>query len=114
MYIVTINTTTDVMMSSAIRRSSRNGGSGVIKATTIASTAIGTANSPKFGIRKPDIPLGVRRGIAWEGAAIACCKKAELCLLQFAAHQPVDVGEHFGNSLIEIRRNALAYLADLV
>src|SRR6266542_721442 len=44
-YIATIVTTTDTITSVTIRMSSTNGGRGVINATTMASTAIGTARS---------------------------------------------------------------------
>ena len=47
MYIETIRTTTDSMMSAAISRSRRNAGNGVIIAITIASTPTGTAISPE-------------------------------------------------------------------
>ena len=47
MYIATIITITDIMMSVTIRMSSRKPGSGVISAITIARTAMGTASSPK-------------------------------------------------------------------
>ena len=45
MYIATISTITDIMMSVTISRSSRKPGIGVISAITMASTASGTANS---------------------------------------------------------------------
>jgi hypothetical protein len=38
------------MMSSTIKMSNKAGGKGVIKATTIASTATGTVSSPKLGM----------------------------------------------------------------
>ena len=46
MYIATIITMTDIMMSITIRKSSTKLGSGVISAMTIAKTAMGTASSP--------------------------------------------------------------------
>ena len=49
MYIVTINTMTDIMMSTTISKSSSSDGIGVIRAMTMASTAMGTAMSPKSG-----------------------------------------------------------------
>ena len=45
MYIATISTMTDIMMSATISKSSRKLGMGAISATTIARTAAGTANS---------------------------------------------------------------------
>ncbi len=45
MYIATISTMTDIMMSQTINKSSRMLGIGAINAITIPSTAAGTANS---------------------------------------------------------------------
>ena len=47
MYTATIMTITDSMMSVTIRKSSSAPGMGMISARTIATTAIGTAISPK-------------------------------------------------------------------
>ena len=44
-YIATIITITDIMMSATIRMSSTNPGNGVISAMTIARTAMGTVSS---------------------------------------------------------------------
>src|ERR1700749_2665470 len=44
-YIATIRTMTDIIMSVTIKRSSTNGGMGAISATITARTAAGTANS---------------------------------------------------------------------
>ena len=46
MYIETSSTMTDSVMLAEISTSSRNGGIGVIIASTMASTAIGTPRSP--------------------------------------------------------------------
>ena len=45
-YTATIITMTDSMMSTTIRKSSRKPGIGMMSAMTIATTAIGTPNSP--------------------------------------------------------------------
>ena len=53
MYIATIITITDIMMSVTIRTSSRKPGSGVISAITIPSTASGTPSSRQLRERRP-------------------------------------------------------------
>ena len=63
MYMATIITTTDSMMSVTMRMSSTKGGRGVIRVTTIARTASGTASSRK---PRPD-----SRGRPFQGAGAA-------------------------------------------
>jgi hypothetical protein len=60
-YIETIRTTTPRVMFALIRRSSRNAGSGVIIAMTIARTTSGTATSEieTFGATPAGIPFGL-------------------------------------------------------
>src|ERR1700677_4246105 len=72
MYIETIMTTTDIMMSVTIRPSSTTPGSGVIKAITMPRTAIGAASSFQFERNAVD------SDVHGEGAAIAlvCAKLA--------------------------------------
>jgi hypothetical protein len=62
--IATISTITDIMMSITIRMSRMNEGRGVINATTMASTAMGTPSWPISGSPKVRPPLGLDSGIA--------------------------------------------------
>ena len=68
MYMETIITTTDIMMSVTIRMSSMKPGTGVISAITMPSTAIGTPNSFQL----------VNRSFHGAGAAIAFAWAANL------------------------------------
>src|SRR4051794_31970849 len=101
MYIETISTMTDNMMSAEIRKSSRNAGSGVIIAITIARTPTGTAISPI-----------VSRVIA-PGTFAATATLFDISIFlpshcSPAAHQTINVGEYFGNCPIELGWNLLA------
>ena len=66
MYIATIITITDIMMSVTIRASSTKPGSGVISAITMPRTAMGTPSS--FQLRQYDAESGCLHGA---GAAMA-------------------------------------------
>ena len=66
MYIATIITTTDIMMSVTMRRSRAKGGSGVMRAMTIPSTASGTPTSRQVARFIPDI--------CFSAAALPCAK----------------------------------------
>ncbi len=68
MYIATISTMTDIMMSVTISRSSRKLGIGAISATTIASTAAGTANSLSVS-SEIFLPLAFGRAFGTAGTA---------------------------------------------
>src|SRR5436190_3053553 len=54
-YMATIMTITDIMMSNTISRSRMKPGNGVISATMIARTAIGTPSSPSVESVFPDV-----------------------------------------------------------
>src|SRR5581483_10752338 len=126
MYIVTIKTITDIAISKAIRTSSRNGGMGVISATTIASTAIGTPSSPSFGKPRPRQPLEGRapgRACGWADITfrlLQCGRRlpvgcdswtylsahdyflAKLSSRQASTHDSVNICQNFGDRFIEL------------
>src|SRR5215217_4737352 len=103
MYIDTISTTTDNMISAEIRKSRRNAGSGVIIAITMARTPTGTAISPRVW---REITAGI-----WRAAATLFDMAFQLRSYDSpAAHQTINVGEYLGDSPIELGRDLLAHL----
>src|SRR5262249_22481091 len=71
MYTETSSTITDRVMSTTIRKSSSIGGMGMMSATTIATTAIGTAISlsPR---EVPGTARSLGRSVAAAAAVVAC------------------------------------------
>ena len=99
-YSETIRTITDIMMSAAISRSSRNAGSGVISATTIASTASGTAISLRAASGEP-----AAAHLAVAGAAMAFA--GVISAWQPPIHEFEDVGQDLRHRAVEMRRDFL-------
>src|SRR5579875_3451441 len=111
-YMVTMSTMTDIMMSSTINRSSNAGGTGVINAITIASTATGTVNSVRFGSAILARLFGAA-AMACAGADIIPVTPPSL-LRQFMAHQSVDIGQDFRYCLVKLKRYRTPYFRGFI
>ena len=83
MYIATIITITEVMMSVTIRTSSRKPGSGVIRAITIPSTASGTPSS--FQLARSGRRPGCQRRGYRDGFGVSHCQMSSVVFEQHYA-----------------------------
>src|SRR6202167_881929 len=94
-------------MSVTISRSRMNPGSGVISATTIASTASGTASSLSV-LRDAAANRFVFLGGASAGAEVISSTGEP------AVHELVDVSQNLRYRAIQLRRNLLSHFGRLV
>src|ERR1700722_6110824 len=94
-------------MSVTISRSSTKPGSGVMSATTIASTASGTASSLSA-------LSGMPANIFETLGAVSALAGLITLTRQLSVHQFVYVGQNFGHRAIELRRNLLPDLSRFV
>src|SRR5579872_1769421 len=110
MYIDTIITITDIMMSVTIRTSSMMLGMGVIRATTMASTASGTASSPSdsSGIDCRNFQVAGRASVLVSSIEITPLDR------QPPIHEAIDIGEDLGDGPVKVRGNLLSYFDRLI
>src|ERR1043166_1668836 len=108
-YSETMSTVTDTRRSITISRSSTKPGSGVISATTMPSTASGTAISPSMPpVRvcshlRPEDPGAAR---VLEGVIVSA--------RQLSVHQLEYVGQNLGYRAVEVRRDLLPHVDGLI
>src|ERR1700722_12858861 len=94
-------------MSVTISRSSTKPGSGVISATTIASTASGTASSLSALSGMPANILETLGAVSALAGLIALTR-------QLSVHKFVDIGQNFRHCTIKLRRNFLPHFGRFV
>src|SRR5690242_12235603 len=87
MYIATRRTITDMVILALMRMSSRNGGSGMIIARTMASTAIGMVSSRQFpaGFTDPAVILAGCGGMDSDASAFTGIRATEAIRLSSGA-----------------------------